>query len=179
MKPQQGKRNTVTDKLDADFCERHGLPEDTCVLVPVDDADRIPMRTPEGMTGMLVVAVATLQGMTTLPVALTDRTDKVLDVALFAVRWLTDHDDQESTTHHDGDVVIRLYPPIWQDGSRVDVQMSQLYQNRWQIVGTWYDVGHDWPHIVAQTANAVMGLHTDLCQAATPVTWVEPRTDLL
>jgi hypothetical protein len=168
----------VTDKL-ANLRTREGLPEDACVLIPINDADQIPMRNPEGASAMLVVAIDMGYGMTTLPVAITDgtdRTDKVPAVALFAGCW---QPDQPPANHHDGDVLIRLTEPTWREGDRVDVQMFLLYQHRWQIVGTWNDVGTDWPYIVAPTASAVMELHTNACESARPVAQVDLRTDRL
>lgn len=147
-------------KDEASIREWQGLPTDALILAPASaTATAAPMRSPDGMWAMLVVAVDIIGD--------TDR-DRSGEVALFAGHWVGDQppaDDQ-----YDGDLVVRLTQPTDptypspHDGA-TDVEMLLAHQGRWRRVGQWFGVDDRWPLIVAPTAAAVMGLHCDLSEA--------------
>ncbi|KAA2253292.1 hypothetical protein F0L68_33310 [Solihabitans fulvus] len=138
--------------------EWQGLPPDALILAPVS-ATATPMRSPDGVWGMLVLAVDIIGD--------TDP-DRAGEVALFAGQWVADQpsaDDQ-----YDGDLVVRLTHPtdLTYPSPRdhaVDVEMLLAHQGRWRRVGQWFGVDDRWPLIVAPTAATVMGLHCDLNEA--------------
>ncbi|WP_285488555.1 hypothetical protein [Amycolatopsis taiwanensis] len=138
--------------------EWEGLPPDTLILAPAFDPP--PMRCPNGVWAMLVAAVDIVRG--------TDP-DRAGEVALFTGCWVPDQPPADGL--YDGDLVVRLtnpdrptYPLPY--NHVVDVEMLLAYQGRWQCVGRWCGVDDRWPHIVALTAAAVMGLHGALREAA-------------
>lgn len=68
---------------------------------------------------------------------------------------------------YDGDLAVRLHPPVDADPDRVSVEMLLAFQRRWTRVGTWPNHGRDWPSVIAPTASTVMHLHTALLEADT------------
>ncbi|MFI6098202.1 hypothetical protein ACIA8G_21790 [Lentzea sp. NPDC051213] len=142
------------------FREWVGLPPDSLIMVPTF-ATAPPMRLPEKVWAMVVVA---------LDIANDTDPDRTGAVALFAGQWVP---EQPSADLHDGDLVVRLtHPteptdPLLGDHA-VDVDMLLAYQGRWQRVGHWRGVNDHWPRMIAPTAAAVMGLHTDAAEAVAP-----------
>lgn len=144
-----------------------GLAQDTVILVSAF-ASAPPMRLPQQVWAMLVVAVDIVEG--TNP-------DRAGEVALFAAEWVP---EQPPAEVYDGGLVVRLtHPgeptyPLPRDHA-VDVEMLLAYHGRWQRVGHWRGVDDHWPRLVAPTAALTMALHTAAAEAviphdATPVT---------
>jgi hypothetical protein len=143
---------------DASIWAWEGLPPDTLTLVPTVAPP--PMRCPDDVWAMLVTAVDIISD------ADPDRADEVV---LFAGTWVPEQPPADSL--YDGDLVVCLtHPaeptyPLPRDHA-TDVEMLLAYQGRWQRVGQWHGIDDRWPGIVAPTAAAVMGLHSDATEAA-------------
>lgn len=112
-----------------------------------------PIRTPDGVWALLITEID-FRGR--------PGHGEILD--WLAGRWVTESHREDR--FHEGDVVVRLSEPDGCDdepvASTVDVEMLLAYEGQWQRVGLWPAQGTDWPDIVVYTANAVMGLHSDL-----------------
>lgn len=130
----------------------HGDGGEVMVLAASDPIPAPPMRIPDGQWALLISEIEFCGR---------PGDGEVLE-------WLEGcwvDESHRDDRFHDGDVVVRLSEP---DGSRgpvastVEVDMLLAYQGTWQRVGLWPTLGSDWPTIVVYTANAVMGLHTDL-----------------
>jgi hypothetical protein len=145
--------------------EGEGLPSDTIILAPAFTA--APMRCPDDVWAMLVSVVDIID---------TDP-DRVDEVALFAGRWVAHQPPANDL--YDGDLFLRLTTPadptspLPRDHA-ADVEMLLAHHGRWQRVGRWYEVDDRWPHLVAPTAAAVMGLHCDLREMAAGFTAALP-----
>lgn len=142
---------------EASMREWQGLPPDAMILAPAL-AVTTPMRCPDGVWAMLVLAVDIIGD--------TDP-DRVGEVALFAGTWMS---DQPPADLHDGDLVVRLtrpaastYPLPRDDAA--DIEMLLAYHGNWHRVGLWHGVDDRWPWTVASTAAAMMSLHTDTAEA--------------
>jgi hypothetical protein len=136
------------------------------------------MRCPDDVWAMLVSAVDII-GDDTDP-------ERAGEVALFAGHWVAHQPPANDL--YDGDLVVRLTRPadptypLPRDHA-ADVEMLLAHHRRWQRVGHWCGVDDRWPRIVAPTAAAVMGLHSDLSEAVlrfdaaprtispVPITW--------
>ena len=135
---------------------RQGLPSDTVILAP--SLTTTPMRMPEGMWAMLVVAVDVV-----------NRTDpgREDDIALFAGIWVA---EQPSAELCEGDLVVVLTAPG--DGSSerdvVDVELLLAHRHHWRRVGFWASLGARWPWTIAPTVAAIIELHTDATEVDTP-----------
>jgi hypothetical protein len=139
---------------------REGLPADAIVLVP--SVGPTPMRTPDDVWAMLVLAVDVI-----------DDGEPETDgrAVLFAGAWLA---NQLPADLHDGDLVIRLSPPhhdvepsARDDHSAhhaVDVEMLLAHRRRWSVVGRWSGLDERWPWTLARTAAAVMELSIDAAE---------------
>jgi Restriction Enzyme Adenine Methylase Associated len=138
--------------------EQRGLPLGALILAPVS-ATATPMRSPDGVWAMLVLAVDIIGD---------NDPDRAGEVALFAGQWVDEQppaDDQ-----YDGDLVVRLTQPTdptypSPGDQAADVEMLLAHQGRWRRVGQWFGLDARWPLIVAPTAAAVMELHCDLREA--------------
>lgn len=133
-----------------------GLPPEARILVPTFST---PMRLPERTWAMLVLAVDIVGD--------TDP-DHAGEVELFAGSWLPEQPPADGL--YDGDLVVRLTHPTAPTSAlpgedAIDVDMLLAYEGRWQRVGRWRGVDEDWPRVVAPTAAAVMGLHSDATEA--------------
>jgi RAMA domain-containing protein len=133
-----------------------GLPPEARILVP---AFATPMRLPERAWAMLVLAVDIVGD--------TDP-DHAGQVELFAGSWLPEQPPADGL--YDGDLVVRLTHPADPASAlpredAADVEMLLAYEGRWQPVGQWRGVDERWPRVVAPTAAAVMGLHSDATEA--------------
>ncbi|MEV6608892.1 hypothetical protein [Kutzneria sp. NPDC051319] len=139
--------------------EWQGLPSDALILAPTASATGTPMRSPDDVWAMLVVAVHII--------GVTDP-DRAGEVALFAGQWVDDQPPADDL--YDGDLVVRLTHPVDPTYPSscdhvIDVEMLLAHEGRWQRVGQWFGVDDRWPLIVAPTAAAVMRLHCDLSEA--------------
>lgn len=140
--------------------EWRGLPTDALILAPTAaTATATPMRSPDGVWAMLVVAVDIIGD--------TDP-DRAGEVALFAGHWVGEQ--PPAVDQYDGDLVVRLIHPTdptypSPHDHATDVEMLLAHQGRWRRVGQWFGVDDRWPLIVAPTAAAVMELHCDLAEA--------------
>jgi hypothetical protein len=119
-----------------------------------------PMRCPDGFAAILVTCVDVANGL-----------DHDGDVELLAGQWMVAVPQPDRG--NDGDVILMLHkpsrPPIAGDAStQVDIEMRLLNGRRWQRVGTWTEQDNRWPHIVASTVSAIMGLHTDILELEDP-----------
>lgn len=137
--------------------EWEGLPPDSLILVPSFNPP--PMRTPDHAWAMRVNAVGIVGD---------DDPDQRGEVDVFAGSWV---DETPASGLYDGDLVVRLTQPTnpGTNPSRdpaVDVEMVLAHHGQWQRVGCWRGLDDNWPHLVAPTAHAVMGLHTELVEAA-------------
>jgi hypothetical protein len=133
-----------------------GLPSEAMILVPTF---RTPMRLPERTWAMLVLAVDIVGD--------TDP-DHAGEVELFAGSWVAEQHPARGL--YDGDLVVRLTHPAGPTsphlrGDAVDVEMLLASDGRWQRVGLWRGADEQWPRVVAPTAAAVMGLHSDATEA--------------
>ncbi len=130
------------------------------VLLPTQQL--APMRCPAGFAAILVTCVDIADGVDL---------DHDGDVEFLAGRWMTavppaDHGN-------DGDVILVLREPsgtpLAGDASTgVDIEMRLLNGRRWQRVGIWPGLDNRWPHVIASTASAIMGLHTDILELEDP-----------
>jgi hypothetical protein len=97
------------------------------------------------------------------------------EVDVFAGSWVG---QTPASGLYDGDLVVRLTQPANPTGpSRdptVDVEMLLAHHGQWQRVGWWRGLDDTWPQLVAPTANAVMGLHTELVEAASRCDGISP-----
>ncbi|EWM12022.1 hypothetical protein KUTG_02326 [Kutzneria sp. 744] len=136
-----------------------GLPPDALILVPAS-VSPTPMRSPDGVWAMLVLAVDIIGDTDTD----TD-TDRAGEVALFGGQWVGEQPPADDP--YDGDVVVRLTRPTCPlpRDQVADVEMLLAHHGRWQRVGQWFGVDDSWPDIVAPTAAAVMRLHCDLSES--------------
>jgi Restriction Enzyme Adenine Methylase Associated len=148
-----------------------GLAPDAVILAP-PLASAAPMRLPERVWALLVVAVDIVDG--------TDP-DRAGEVALFAEAWVP---EQPPAELYDGDLMVRLtHPaepsyPLPRDHA-VDVEMLLAYHGRWQRVGQWRGVDDQWPRLVAPSTALTIALHTAAAEAvipqdATPSTTIPP-----
>ncbi|MGH3677974.1 MAG: hypothetical protein ACRDU5_20020, partial [Mycobacterium sp.] len=96
-----------------------------------------------------------------------DDPDQRGEVDVFAGSWV---DETPASGLYDGDLVVRLTPPTNptdpSGDNAVDVEMVLAHHGQWQRVGCWRGLDDTWPQLVAPTANAVMGLHAELGEAA-------------
>ncbi|OXM59550.1 hypothetical protein [Amycolatopsis vastitatis] len=139
--------------------KRSGIPNDI-VLAPADHP--IPVRCPEDFQAILLTEIDIVDDFDL---------DRDGDVLHMTGRWLTTLPTPDE--RHDGDLVVVLHepttPPASCDAARhVDIEMRLVNGNRWQQVGIWTGVNSDWPYLIAPTAAAIMGLHTDILELEDP-----------
>ncbi|CRK57620.1 hypothetical protein [Alloactinosynnema sp. L-07] len=141
-----------------------GLSPEAMALVP---AFTIPMRQPRQTWAMLIEAVDLVGDL-----------DHGAELELFAASWLP---EQPPADLCDGDLVVRLTPT--EDNTlhdtntdTVDVEMLLASFGHWRRVGFWPHLDTAWPVTIAPTADAIMGLHTDLAESAARDGTVPPRT---
>jgi hypothetical protein len=147
-----------------------GLPPDAVILAPAFTPP--PMRCPDDVRAMLVTAVDIISDADP---------DRAGEVALVAGSWVPEQPPADSL--YDGDLVVRLtHPtdptyPLPRDHA-TDVEMLLAHRGRWQRVGQWRGIDDGWPSLIARTAAAVMGLYSDVTEAAiwsvTPPTSTSP-----
>ncbi|MBN6034131.1 hypothetical protein [Amycolatopsis sp. 195334CR] len=131
----------------------------------VSGAAAPPMRLPADVRAMLVTEV---------DIATQPNVDLGGDVVRMAGTWLATGSKTDES--HDGDLVVVLTVPDRPSPGRefdeqIDVQMLLAYRGRWRRVGLWSGVGTDWPRLLAPTAAAIMGLHTDVLEAGDVPHW--------
>lgn len=96
------------------------------------------------------------------------------------VAWFTGHwvlNQPPATRPYDGALVVRLTRPTnpLNRDHAADIEMLLAYQNRWQRVGQWVGVDDRWSAVVAPTAAAIIGLHSDVAHAlARPTVTLTP-----
>lgn len=117
------------------------LPAESVLVAPAPPR-AVPLRPPDGMWGLVVVAVRT-----------TDTTD------LLAGVWLP---APPPAALHTGDVVVRLLAPADDDLAVADVEVVAATQGGWTTVRTWQAVGTRWPHEVAMSALVHMRYLADV-----------------
>ncbi|MEV6602751.1 hypothetical protein [Kutzneria sp. NPDC051319] len=142
--------------------EWEGLPPDTRILFP---AFATPMGQPGQTCALLVQAV----GITA------DGDQEELE--LVAGSWLTGQALLPADLH-DGDLVVRI-TPLDNTVDAVDLEMLLAHHGRWHRVGAWLHLGSTWPVILAPTAATVMGLSTDIAEAAARHNAAAPSTSPL
>lgn len=130
------------------------------VLVPADCP--VPLRCPQRFAAILVTEVDIADG---------PDLDRDGDVLQLGGRWMTTVPGPDEG--NDGDVILLLHEPaatpVRDEASRhLDVEMRLLNGERWQRVGIWPNVDDRWPHLIAPTASAIMGLHTDIQELEEP-----------
>lgn len=136
--------------------EWQGLPPDAMILAPALAAIT-PMRSPESVWAMLVLAVDIIGD---------NDPDRAGEVALFAGSWMSDRPPADL---HDGDLVVRLARPVVPTyplprDDAADIEMLLAYHDNWHRVGLWHGVDDRWPLTIAPAAAAMMSLHTDTAQ---------------
>ncbi|MFD8497298.1 hypothetical protein [Amycolatopsis sp. NPDC059657] len=146
-----------------------GLPPDAMILSPVFGPP--PMRCPDSAWAMLVTAVDIISDVDP---------DHAGEVALFAGTWVREEPPVDSGLY-DGDLVVRLNAPTAPSftltrNRAADVEMLLAYQGRWHRIGQWHGIGRSWPSVVAPTAAAVMGLHSDATEAVMRPDTASPPT---
>lgn len=142
----------------AALAQQEGLPPDAVILVP--PAHVTPTRQPEGTWALLVLAAD-------IPNTATATTTG--NVALFAGCWLP---GQPPAATHQDDLVVVLRTPAPRapddqvPDDLVDVEMLIAHGDRWHQVGRWERLGTIWPGVIAVTAAAIMGQHTNATDTA-------------
>jgi hypothetical protein len=133
---------------------------DEVFLVPAQGL--VPMRCPDGFAAILVTCVDVADG---------SDLDHDGDAEFLTGHWMSVIPQPERG--NDGDVILVLHNPNGSPSTeggdaRVDIEMRLLNGRRWQRVGVWPAQDNCWPHVVAPTASAIMGLHTDILELEDP-----------
>jgi hypothetical protein len=154
FEPPAGTGDVMTSRDE----KPNGIPNDI-VLVPADHP--IPLHCPEDFQAILLTEIDIVDG----PDLARDG-----DVLHMTGRWMTTLPTPDE--RHDGDLVVLhapTTPPASGDTARhVDIEMRLVNGNRWQRVGIWTGVNSGWPYLIAPTAAAIMGLHTDILELEEP-----------